>query len=258
MKKISVITLVYNEAEIVRDIYSEIKKVLKSVTGKYDYEHIFVDNGSTDETLSTLKGIASGDKQVKILVYSKNFEISKSVMTGYEYATGDAVICYEPSLKDPADLILTFIKYWEDGYDVVYGVRHKTPDNILLAFMRKTFYWLINCVSKEKLPLNAGDFRLIDRKVVNELLRVDDYRPYIRGLITSIGFRQIGISYARRPRPKGKSKSSIPYLIDFAINALVSYSTAPMRICTYIGLTLTFLSFFTAFAYLILKLNRIV
>jgi len=253
MKKISVITGIYNEAEIVRDIYNQIKEVFTKLKESYDYEHIFMDNCSSDETVSILKSIASQDKRVKILVYSKNFGL-KSEMMGYRYSSGDAVIAFEGNLKDPANLIPVFLKHWEEGYDVVYGVRTKTQDNFVLAFMRKAFYWLVNTLADEKLPQNAGVFRLVDRKVVDELVKLHDYKPYIRGLIASIGFKQIGIEYIRRARPKGKSKSSLGYLIDFAINAIISYSITPIRLCTYIGLGLASLSFLTAFIYLVLKL----
>lgn len=254
MKKISVITGVYNEAETVRDVYNAIKKVFTGLKKDYDYEHIFMDNHSSDQTVSILKDIAAQDRRVKILVYSKNFGPLKTEMVGYRYATGDVVISYEANLKDPPDLIPSFIKYWENGYDVVYGVRNITHDNLLMSLVRKKFYQLVNFLSDEKLPLNAGSFRLVDRKVVNELIKLDDYKPYTRGLITSIGFKQIGIKYTRRARPKGKSKSSFKYLIDFAINAIISYSIVPIRLCTYLGLGLAFLSFLGVLIYLVLKL----
>ncbi len=253
MKKISVVTGVYNEEETVRDVYEVIKKVFSGLSETYDYEHIFMDNCSTDETVSILKEIASRDKRVKILAYSRNFGPQRSGMVGYRYACGDAVIVYEGNLKDPPELIPTFVKYWEDGYDVVYGVREKTSDMFLISFMRKAFYRIVNALSGEKLPLDAGGFRLVSRKVVDELVKLDDHNPYIRGLIASIGFEQIGIPYARRARPKGASKSNLGYLIDFAINAVISYSIAPMRLCTYTGLGLSLLSFLTALIYIILK-----
>lgn len=149
----------------------------------------------------------------------------------------------------------TFIKYWQEGYEVVYGIRQKTQEVFFISFLRKLFYRAVNLLSDEKLPVDAGGFRLVDRKVVNELIKLDDYKPYFRGLITSIGFRQIGIPYTRRARPKGRSKSSIGYLFDFAINALISYSIAPMKICTCMGFGLASLSFFVALIYFILKLT---
>jgi polyisoprenyl-phosphate glycosyltransferase len=253
MKKISIITGVHNEEETVAEVYTTIKKAF-TLLKDYDYEHIFMDNCSTDSTLHLLKEIAARDRRVKILSYSKNFGPIKTEMIGYQHATGDAVVCYDANLKDPPELIATFIKYWEDGYDVVYGVRHKTHDNFLMRFMRKIFYRICSLLSDEPLPENAGGFRLVDRKVVNELIQLDDYKPYIRGLITSIGFKQIGVEYTRRPRPRGKSKSDLRYLIDFAINAFISYSIVPIRFCTYSGIILSALSFFTALGYALLKI----
>jgi len=192
MKKLSVITVIYNEEQTIMEVYELIKKTLEPFSHKYKYEHIFMDNCSTDATLPILKRIAQQDKRVKILSYSKNFGPIKNEFIGYQHASGDAVIGFEGNLKDPAELIPEFIKLWEEGFDVVYGVRNKTSDGILMAFMRKLFYKLTNIMSEEPLPLNAGVFRIVDRKVVNELVKLDDYKPYVRGLITSIGFKQIG------------------------------------------------------------------
>jgi len=255
MKKISVITGVYNEAETVREVYDKIKNVFAGLEKQYDYEHIFMDNCSTDETVSILKKIASQDKKIKILIYSKNFGPLKNEMVGYIHATGDAVISYEANLKDPPELIRTFLKYWEDGYEVVYGIRTRTSDIFLMRWMRRMFYRVLNRFSEEDLPLDAGAFRLVDRKVINELIKLDDYKPYIRGLITSIGFKQTGIKYTRKPRKRGASKNTLKQLIDFAINAMVDYSIAPMRLCVLIGMALSFFGFFTALVYLALKLS---
>lgn len=256
MKKISIITGVYNEAETVHAVYTEIKKIFSGLKDRYDYEHIFMDNCSTDETVSILKKIASQDKRVKILIYSKNFGAIKSEMMGYKYATGDAVIGYDASLKDPTSLIPVFIQHWENGFDVVYGIRKKTQDNLILSGMRKLFYRAMNILSDEKLPLDAGNFRLIDRKVVNELIAVDDDKPYIRGLISSIGFKQTGIPYERRARFKGRSKSTSKYLIDYAINGLINYTHVPIRLAAYSGLFLMSLSLIMAFLCLALRFHN--
>ncbi len=253
MKKISIITAVLNEEENVREAYEVIRKLFASLP-QYDYEHIFMDNCSTDRTLSILKEIAAVDKRVKILAYSKNFGPVKTEMIGYRHAAGDAVICFDANLKDPPELIPAFIKHWEEGYDVVYGVRNKTHDNFLMLFMRKTFYRICSLLAEEPLPENAGGFRLVDRKVVNELIKVDDFKPYVRGLITSIGFKQLGVEYTRRARRMGRSKSDLRYLIDFAINAFISYSVIPIRFCTYLGITLSTLSILTALGYALMKI----
>lgn len=252
-KIISIITGVYNESATVQEVYSVIRKFFSELT-EYDYEHIFMDNCSTDNTVGILKQIAASDKHIRILVYSKNFGPIKTELVGYRYASGDAVIPFEANLKDPPELISDFIKKWEEGYKVVYGVRVRTRDNFLLSWARKTFYKIINFFSEENFPLNAGSFRLVDRKVVDELVKVDDYKPYIRGLISSMGFRQIGIEYVRKSRPRGYSKSKFGYLVDFSINALINYSISPIRICTYMGLLVSFLSFIAGIIFLLLKL----
>jgi glycosyltransferase involved in cell wall biosynthesis len=253
MKKISIITGVYNESATVQEVCSVIRSLFSGLKG-YDYEHIFMDNCSTDNTVAILKKIAAADKRVKVLVYSRNFGPIKTELVGYQYASGDAVVPFEANLKDPPELIKEFIRKWEEGYKVVYGVRVQTRDNLLLALARKAFYKIINFFSKENFPLNAGSFRLVDRKVVDELVKIDDYKPYIRGLISAMGFRQIGIEYVRKSRPRGYSKSKFGYLVDFSINALINYSISPIRMCTYAGLLISFLSLITGLVFLLLKL----
>jgi len=253
VKKISVITGVLNEEDTVSDVYEKIKSVFDGLQD-YEYEHVFMDNCSTDRTLEILRDMASRDKRVKVISYSKNFGPIKSEFIGYSCATGDAVIGFEANLKDPPELIPEFIKNWENGYDVVYGVRNETADNFIMSSMRKLFYRLCKLLSEEPLPLNAGSFRLVDRKVVDELVKLDDYKPYVRGLITTIGYKQIGINYQRKARPRGISKSNIAYLVDFAINAFVSYSITLIRACTYIGIFMSVMSFLFAAAYFVIKL----
>ncbi len=253
-KLISIITAVYNEELMVNEVYEVIKKTLAPFMKKYDYEHIFMDNCSTDNTLVLLKKLAAKDKRVKVLSYSKNFGPVKTELMGYKYSSGDAVVSFDANMKDPEDLIPTFIQKWEEGYDVVYGIRPQTQDNPLMLFMRKLFYRITAMLANEPLPENVGGFRLLDRKVVTELLKIDDFKPYVRGLIISIGFKQFGIVYARRARKRGFSKSHMSYLIDYAINAFISYSIVPIRMCTYIGVSLSVLSFLLAVVYIILKL----
>ncbi len=255
MRKISVITGVYNEELIVRDSYIAIKNLFKSFK-KYQYEHIFLDNCSSDTTLSILKKIASRDKHVKILSYSKNFGPIKSGFTGIKHASGDGVVLFEANMKDPVELIAEFIKYWEKGYELVYGARKETADNFLLAFARRSFYRLMNFISTENLPLYFGGFALIDRRIIDAVKDIDDYKPYLRGLITTVGFKHKEIEYKRGSRPKGKgrSKSDLGYLIDFTLNAIVSYSIAPMRICIFLGLAIATGSVLWLIIYLIINI----
>ena len=164
MKKrlISVVTGVYNEEKIVQDVYSGIKNQMIKLKN-YNYEHLFLDNCSEDKTLAILKKIAAKDKHVKILSYSKNFGPIKSGFVGLKYATGDAVIYYEANMKDPIPLIPTFIKHWEDGYELVYGVRQQTSDSYLLGSMRRIYYRFVNALSDEELPPYFGGFGLVGR-----------------------------------------------------------------------------------------------
>lgn len=254
-KKISIVTGVFNEEVIVRDVYETIKKVFdKDLKHKYDYEHIFMDNCSTDSTLEILKLIAKRDRRVKILSYSKNFGPEKSGFMGILHASGDAMIPYEGSMKDPSALIPEFLKYWEQGYELVYGIRKKTGDSIAMQLTRRFYYKIVRFLSAEDLPENVGSYSLMDKKIVDVIKSVDDYKPYIRGLVLSSGFKQKGIIYVRGKRKKGKSKSSLGYLIDFTINAIISYSISPIRFCTYLGVLLSTLSIGTAIIYMLLHI----
>jgi len=254
MKKISIVTGVYNEEKIVADVYKTIKEEFKKLRKKYTYEHIFMDNCSTDSTLFILKNIAKKDKRIKILSYSKNFGPEKSGFTGLVHTSGHAVIPYEGSMKDPAHLIPAFIKYWEQGYELVYGVRTKTADTFLMGFMRRLFYRIVHFLSAEELPMNVGSYSLIDKKIIDEIKKIDDFKPYIRGLVLTAGFKHKSIEYVRGQRKNKKSKTSLGYLFDFTINAIISYSITPIRLCTYLGISIAALSFITAFVYLTLHL----
>lgn len=254
MKKISIVTGVYNEEAVVEDLYQVIKVQLDKLSKKYTYEYIFTDNCSTDNTLKILKRIAKKDKQVKIISLSRNFGPEKSGYTALLNTTGDFVIPYEGNMKDPPELISTFIKYWENGYELVMGVRKATQDRWPMSLMRKLFYKIIHTASSENLPMNYGSYGLIDKKIIDVLKTIDDYNPYIRGLIATSGFKRITVEYSRRERKNKHSKTSIPYLFDFAINALISYSITPIRFCTYLGFGLSTLSIVTAVVYLFLKL----
>ena len=254
IKKISIITGVYNEELLVKDVYETIKTTFQKLGKRYTYEHIFMDNCSTDATLPILKAIAAKDKNIKILSFSKNFGPINSGFTGLLHTTGDALIPFEGSMKDPVDLIPKFIHFWEQGYDLVYGIRKKTSENFFMSLMRHIYYKIVRFLASEDLPLYFGGFCLIDKKIINELKKIDDYKPYVRGLIASIGFKQKSIEYTRGPRLRGKSKSSLSYLIDHTLNAVISYSISPIRYCTYLGFSMAALSFVGAIIYVCLKL----
>ena len=234
-KMLSIIIPVYNEEENVKIAYNAVTSVMEGIHDRYDYELLFTDNHSTDNTFNILSDLCQKDTQVKCLRFSRNFGYQKSIFTGYLYAKGDAAIQIDCDLQDPPELIPQFLKKWEDGFQVVYGIRKSRQEGWLINCVRKIFYRLINLVSEDPLPKDAGDFRLIDKKVIDVLRNSEDSNPYLRGIIATMGFQQIGIPYDRNSRTKGKSKFMIKDLIGLALDGILNHSIIPLRIATFIG-----------------------
>lgn len=251
MKKISVIVPVYNEQENVVTAYNTLKEALGSLKNSYTYEIIFIDNHSNDRTFAILQELAEKDKRLKIARFSRNFGYQRSIYTGYILSSGDAVIQFDCDLQDPPQMFPEFIRKWEEGYAVVYGIRKRRQEKWFMNFLRKIFYRIISFLSEEKLPYDAGDFRLVDKRIVKELRQLYDYYPYIRGIIASLGFEQIGIPYERQKRQLGRSKFRFRDLFDLAIDGIVSHSILPLRLAAYCGLIIFIFAFFLILAYLI-------
>lgn len=253
MKKIiSVLVPTFNESENIQRCYQEVKKELEKLKS-YNYEIIFLDNRSEDDTFLKIKEICKTDYNVKAYRYSNNFGIQNSLMYGYSVAKGDAVIQIDCDLQDSPEFFKNFIYEWENGNDVVYGLREERSDGFLLNFCIKFFYFFLNKISKNSIPANAGDFRLISKKIVLELLKFDVNELYIRGAIAKIGYSQTGIKYKRRKRLAGKSKFNFFSYIDFAFTGVTQYSTTPLRFILYLGILIMFVSFFMILYYLFEK-----
>jgi len=235
---ISIIVPVYNEAENVLRLYDAVNAVMTQVQDRYGWEFIFTDNHSEDNTFKVLAKIAESDGRVCAYRFSRNFGFQQSIYTGYMLAQGTAAVQIDCDLQDPPEVILSFLREWESGYKVVYGIRRKRPENMFLAAVRKLFYRFIDGISDVRLPHDAGDFRLIDRRVIDELAKHHNRRPYLRGIIASIGFSQIGVAYDRVPRSYGDSKFTLLPLIDLAIDGIVSNSLLPLRFTVYTGLAI--------------------
>ncbi len=235
LKKLSFVIPVYNEEDNLINAYNAINEFMQAYKDKYDYEIIFTDNHSEDNTFSIVRDIAKNDKRVKAVCFSKNFGYQKSIYTGYLLASGDAAIQLDCDLQDPLQVAHEFIKKWEEGYAVVYGIRKNRKEFWLMNLTRKIFYRLIDFLSTDELPQDAGDFRLVDKKVIDELRKLYDYYPYIRGLIASIGFEQIGIAYDRHERKRGRSKFRLTDCIGLAIDGIINHSTVPLRLASYVG-----------------------
>jgi len=220
--------------------------------GVYAHEIVFTDNHSEDNSFALLEAIAANDSQVKVARFSRNFGYQKSIYTGYSLCTGDAVIQLDCDLQDPPSLIPEFLRKWEEGYAVVYGIRRtrSNSEGMLLTTIRRLFYHLIDFLSEDSLPHDAGDFRLVDRRVVEELKHLYDCNPYLRGTIASMGFNQVGIPYDRLKRAQGESKFSLSDLFKLAADGILNHSIVPLRLASYTG-------FFTFAAALILMLGYV-
>jgi dolichol-phosphate mannosyltransferase len=238
-KLVSIIVPVLNEEGNIERLYQAVTRVMIDLEINYDYEMIFTDNHSSDATFAKVEQLAAQDPRVSGFRFSKNFGFQRSILTGYMMASGDAVIQIDADLQDPPELIPEFIDKWEEGYDVVYGVRHSRQEGWLIALIRRAFYKIIDLLSDDDLPRDAGDFRLVSRRIVDLIKQVDDYHPYLRGLIASLGFEQVGIPYDRARRTSGETKFSVPRLIGLAVDGILVHSVIPLRIATFVGLTMS-------------------
>lgn len=242
-KLISIITPIFNEEENIRDCYLAVKRIFETDLLNYNYEHLFSDNASTDKSLQILREIAKIDKHVKVIVNSRNFGASKSSFNCLLNAKGNAVVyTIAADLQDPPELIPYFIKKWEEGYQIVYGIRETREEQKFLTLLRKRYYRLVRSFSEFEIPNDVGDFQLLDKIVVENLKKFDDYFPYVRGLIAQIGFNSTGIKYKHLKRKKGKAKGNFFALVDLGINGIVSFSNIPLRLAMIFGFIISFLS----------------
>ncbi len=242
-KLISIVTPVFNEQENVLDCYAAIKQVFEHDLPEYDYEHIFCDNLSTDDTVPILRKLAAEDARVKVIINARNFGILRSTFNALLSTSGDAVVVLFPvDLQDPPELIVEFVRRWEEGHEVVYGVRTNREENFIMKTVRRIYYRIVSRLADISIPPDVGSFQLVDRAVIAALRQCDDYYPHIPGMIASCGFRSTGIPYTWRARQKGKTKNRLYHLIDEGLNGLISFTRVPMRLCLFAGLVLSILS----------------
>ena len=252
-KLVSVLIPAFNEEENVERAYETVRKVFDGLPD-YDFEIVFTDNHSTDRTFALLKGIAARDARVRVIRFARNYGYQRSVLVAYKAARGDCSVQIDCDLQDPPALIPELLKHWEQGHQVVYGVRRSLPDGPVTAFARKAFYRLMRSMSEDDLPIDAGEFRLVDRVILDELRNVDDTSPYVRGLISSMGFSQIGIEYDRQARVAGESKFPLRALIGLAVDGVLNHSLIPLRIASLTSLVVATITFVVIFIYLIGRL----
>ena len=254
MKKlISVVMPCYNEAENVEQAYREVRRIFENLS-QYDYEHIFIDNASTDQTVDILKRLAAEDRRLKIIVNTRNFGHIRSPYHGILQAGGAAVICLASDLQEPPSLIPEFLKRWEQGFKMVRGVKSQSEESALMFAIRKMYYNFVNRVSDIKLLKNSTGFGLYDRCVIEELRKIDDPYPYFRGLVSDIGFPSHEIEYTQPTRKRGISKNNFYTLYDIAMLGITNHSKVPLRLATMLGFAMAIASFLIAMGYLVAKL----
>ena len=252
MKKISIVTPTFNEEENIKRLCSEIKVEAESLN--YDYEHIIIDNSSSDKTIDILREIAAKDKNVKIIINSRNYGHIKSPFYGIMQATGDACILMVSDFQEPIHLITKYIKKWENGAKIVLGQKNISEENNFIFSLRKLFYTLLNKISETKLSINTTGTGLFDKKVIDRLKKINDPYPYFRGLISEVGFDIETIKFDQPLRKLGKTKNNFFTLYDLAMLGVVKHSRMPLRIMTLLGFISSFGCLFVAIIYLILKL----
>ncbi|MDD5155304.1 MAG: glycosyltransferase family 2 protein [Candidatus Omnitrophica bacterium] len=253
MKKVSVVTACFNEEGNIGELYSRVKKAFAGIPG-YSYEHIFIDNASRDNTVKILKDIAANDKNVKVIVNLRNFGAERSGRHALLNASGDAVIGMVADLQDPPELIGEFIKKWEEGYKIVVGIKVRSEGNRFFYFLRKFYYKLLNKLSHTEQIVNFCGFGLYDREFVEIIRKLNDPYPYLRGLITEVGFPRAEIKYTQPKRKRGRSSYNLYSLYETAVLGFTSYSMVPLRLSVFIGFLVAIISLGVALFYFILKL----
>ena len=243
-KTISWVVPCFNEEKVISETLKRIRKVSKKIN-KYNWELILIDDGSTDSTKKTILGIKNYPLKIILLCFSRNFGHQQAVQAGLDNCSGSASVIIDADLQDPPEIAERMIEKWEKGYKVVYGQRTiRRQENIFKKFTAFIFYRLLNFFSGIKIPLDTGDFRLIDRTVIDELQKFSEKGRFMRGLIAWVGFNQISVLYERDPRFAGVTKYSLRKMVSFAIEGLTNFSRRPLRLATFMGFFFSSLSFF--------------
>lgn len=252
MKKISAIVACYNDGQAIPIMYSRLTRVFEKM--KVDYEIIFVNDGSPDNTEEALTGIVDKDSHVTAVNHSRNFGSQMAFTSGMDIATGDAIVLLDGDLQDPPELIEAFYKKWLEGFEVVYGVRTKREAPLFMQIAYNLFYMVFHKLSYIRMPLNAGDFSLIDRRVVDILKQFPERDRFLRGLRAWVGFKQIGIPYTRPERMFGKTTNSLLKNFNWAAKGIFSFSYVPLELMTWISLFTFFIALLGIIAQIILRL----
>ena len=242
-KLVTILVPAYNEEDVLNMLYDRLSQLMNSTTN-YDFEILFINDGSKDNTLNIMKELREHDKRVCYLNLSRNFGKEIAMIAGLDYAKGDAVIIIDADLQDPPELIPEMLKYWEEGYDDVYARRKsRRGESWLKKFTSKMYYKTLQSVTRIEIQKDTGDFRLLDRRCVEALKQFRESQRYTKGLFSWIGYNKKEILYDRDPRAAGKTKWNYKKLIDLSIDGLTSFTTAPLRWSAIIGLLVSLCGF---------------
>ncbi len=242
MKKISIVIPVYNEERVLEISYNRIKANLENLN-QYDYEIIFINDGSIDKSLSVLEKIAIEENKVKVVSFSRNFGQEAALTAGLKYVTGDAIVIIDADLQDPPELIPEMLSLWEQGNEVIYGKRKRRKgESAFKILSAKMFYKTLNALSDVEIPKDTGDFRLVDRKVIDVINLMPEHNKFVRGLFSWVGFKQYAYEYKREERVAGKSKYPLRKMWKLATDGIVSFSTKPLKIVGGLGIITIVLS----------------
>lgn len=253
-KKISIVIPFYNESSNIDRIYEELDVVRRQHLGDFEFEILLMDNHSTDDSFERAARLASKDPAVRVVRLSRNFGYQANILTGFLQCSGDAAIQLDADGEDDPALIPQMIQRWGEGLKVVYGIRRRRAESWWLSLQRRVFYRLLDAASSLQIPPDAGDFRLLDRQVIECLRNLPEANPYIRGLVAYAGFPQTGFIYDRRPRYHGVSKFSWFQYLSLAWDGVTSFSREPLNLATWAGAILAVISFISAIFYLCLHL----
>lgn len=238
----SVVVPVFNEELVISETYKRLKTVMDSMNEPY--ELVFVNDGSRDKSAEILGGICEADHRVKLVDFSRNFGHQMASTAGMDYSSGDTIVLIDADLQDPPELIPRMLEKWREGYDVVFGVRSKrNGETFFKKLTAKFFYRLLTSMTDVDIPVDTGDFRLIDRKVCEALKKTNEKSRFLRGLISWMGFRQTGIEYVRDKRFAGETKYPLKKMLKFAFDGITSFSYKPLKLASYCGAFLSVLSF---------------
>lgn len=252
-KIITIVSPCFNEELNILNLYSQLNKSIEDIDN-YEFEYLFIDNASTDNTIKILKDIASKDKRVKVIINTRNFGHIRSPYWGILQSQGDATIYLASDLQDPPSLIPEFIQNWEKGYNVVLGVKPESETSKTLHFLRTLYYSFLQKISDSIVIKNATGFGLYDKKVLDIVREINEPNPYFRGIISELGYEVKTIKFLQNKRLEGKSKNNLYTLFDMAMLGIVNHSILPLRVASIFGILFGFSSFLLSIIFLIMKL----